>query len=94
MTSIGHLFEHRCPTLFGDSGGPILVRDADGLRLIGIVVGVRGSEAGSVGIAVPTARFAEAIEQRGVTSGPGWKPGPPKRTPSESSSERRSTGGP
>jgi protease YdgD len=75
----GRLMEHRCATIFGDSGGPLLVHVGGSYRLIGVTMGARGSDSGIVGIAVPSASFASALEKRGAKSGPGRPPTPVSR---------------
>ena len=68
------LIEHRCAILFGDSGGPLLLEMDGTYRLVAVTTGIKLEKSGSVGIAVPSARFAEALEARGSKSGPGQPP--------------------
>lgn len=72
----GRLMEHRCAILFGDSGGPLLVEVSGTYRLVGVTTGIKRTESGSIGIAVPSSRFAEALEAHGSPSGLGRLPIP------------------
>ena len=75
----GRLLEHHCAILFGDSGGPLLV-GVDGIyQLVGVTTGIRRTDSGTVGIAVPSVRFAKALEARGSKSGLGQLPLAPER---------------
>lgn len=69
---------HRCAIQFGDSGGPLLVEVGGRYQLVGVTTGTRRGESEIQGIAVPSARFAEALEARGVARGLGRLPVPPQ----------------
>jgi protease YdgD len=78
FTAEGRLIEHRCAILFGDSGGPLLA-EVDGIyRVVGITTGIKRTDSGLVGVAVPSVRFREALEARASRSGPGKAPRPPE----------------
>ena len=72
----GRLMEHRCAIHFGDSGGPLLIEVNGTYRLVGVTTGIKRTQSDSVGIAVPSARFAGALEAHGSQSGLGQLPVP------------------
>lgn len=74
----GRLMEHRCAIIFGDSGGPLLIEMDGTYQLVGVTTGIRNTDSGAIGIAVPSVRFVTALEARGLTSGPGRPPRAPK----------------
>jgi protease YdgD len=74
FAAAGRLLEHHCAILFGDSGGPLLVEVDGRYQLVGVTTGIKHTDSGTVGIAVPSVRFAKALEARGSKSGLGQPP--------------------
>ncbi|HET8727367.1 MAG TPA: trypsin-like serine protease, partial [Alphaproteobacteria bacterium] len=59
----GALLLHTCDATRGDSGSPMLAREADGYAVIGIDVGAGRSGGDTIGIAVPAGTFAGTIAE-------------------------------
>jgi len=79
FVAAGRLLEHHCAILFGDSGGPLLVEVDGSYQLVGVTTGIKRTDSGTIGIAVPSVRFAKALEARGSKSGLGQRPLAPER---------------
>lgn len=65
------LFTHNCDATFGDSGSPVLRRDGEGYRLLGLHSALRGRGDNAVGIAVGIAAAAAWARGNPVTRPPG-----------------------
>jgi protease YdgD len=64
-------FLHNCDATFGDSGSPLLERDGDDYRLVGVHSGMRGKGERARGVAVGVAAAAQWLAANPVTSPPG-----------------------
>lgn len=59
----GKMILHDCDATFGDSGSPLLLKDAEGYRLIGIHVATRRIRGREIGIALSAAAFQKATKK-------------------------------
>ncbi|MCB1801068.1 MAG: trypsin-like serine protease [Gammaproteobacteria bacterium] len=65
------LFTHDCDATFGDSGSPVLRRDGDTYRLLGLHSALKGRGEKAVGIAVGARAAADWTSANPVTPAPG-----------------------
>jgi len=72
------LIHHRCATIEGDSGGPLMLSTPEGFFLVGVNVGLaKNRDQAAFSLAVPSSTFRQALSALGLS---GEKlPGPPRR---------------
>ena len=51
----------QCAAMKGDSGAPLFEMAADGIRVLGVLSSVAGTQAGLRSIIVPSSHFAESV---------------------------------